>query len=107
MKCCRLCSQGSSKLEKAEILQMTVDHLKLLHAMGGKGGRSFYFVVIDACDFCRRVDFYTGNTCMCYSWDFQNCPVAEEEKSLCVFDNVGNLHQTTALKVKKTYEKSI
>ncbi|XP_038839907.1 hairy/enhancer-of-split related with YRPW motif-like protein, partial [Salvelinus namaycush] len=26
-----------SKLEKAEILQMTVDHLKLLHAMGGKG----------------------------------------------------------------------
>ncbi|KAK1804718.1 hypothetical protein P4O66_003569 [Electrophorus voltai] len=29
--------QGSSKLEKAEILQMTVDHLKLLHAIGGKG----------------------------------------------------------------------
>uniref|UniRef100_A0A8C9V1G5 Hes related family bHLH transcription factor with YRPW motif like n=1 Tax=Scleropages formosus TaxID=113540 RepID=A0A8C9V1G5_SCLFO len=29
--------QGSTKLEKAEILQMTVDHLKLLHAMGGKG----------------------------------------------------------------------
>ncbi|XP_037120710.1 hairy/enhancer-of-split related with YRPW motif-like protein [Syngnathus acus] len=29
--------QGSSKLEKAEILQMTVDHLKFLHAMGGKG----------------------------------------------------------------------
>ncbi|KAA0184703.1 hairy [Hyalella azteca] len=24
--------QGSAKLEKAEILQMTVDHLKLLHA---------------------------------------------------------------------------
>ncbi|XP_076005831.1 hairy/enhancer-of-split related with YRPW motif protein 1 [Genypterus blacodes] len=29
--------QGSAKLEKAEILQMTVDHLKLLHAAGGKG----------------------------------------------------------------------
>ncbi|XP_030638256.1 hairy/enhancer-of-split related with YRPW motif protein 1-like [Chanos chanos] len=29
--------QGSSKLEKAEILQMTVDHLKMLHAAGGKG----------------------------------------------------------------------
>uniref|UniRef100_A0A8C4QSX5 Hes-related family bHLH transcription factor with YRPW motif 1 n=1 Tax=Eptatretus burgeri TaxID=7764 RepID=A0A8C4QSX5_EPTBU len=29
--------QGSSKLEKAEILQMTVDHLKLLQATGGKG----------------------------------------------------------------------
>ncbi|XP_060906500.1 hairy/enhancer-of-split related with YRPW motif protein 1-like [Labrus mixtus] len=29
--------QGSAKLEKAEILQMTVDHLKLLHASGGKG----------------------------------------------------------------------
>ncbi|XP_043915849.1 hairy/enhancer-of-split related with YRPW motif protein 2-like isoform X2 [Protopterus annectens] len=28
--------QGSSKLEKAEILQMTVDHLKMLHATGGK-----------------------------------------------------------------------
>ncbi|XP_026854888.1 hairy/enhancer-of-split related with YRPW motif protein 1-like isoform X2 [Electrophorus electricus] len=29
--------QGSAKLEKAEILQMTVDHLKMLHATGGKG----------------------------------------------------------------------
>ncbi|KAL0985485.1 hypothetical protein UPYG_G00157490 [Umbra pygmaea] len=29
--------QGSSKLEKAEILQMTVDHLKMLHTSGGKG----------------------------------------------------------------------
>ncbi|KFW72845.1 Hairy/enhancer-of-split related with YRPW motif-like, partial [Pygoscelis adeliae] len=28
-------TQGSSKLEKAEILQMTVDHLKMLHATGG------------------------------------------------------------------------
>lgn len=26
--------QGSSKLEKAEILQLTVDHLKSLHAKG-------------------------------------------------------------------------
>ncbi|XP_013883511.1 hairy/enhancer-of-split related with YRPW motif-like protein [Austrofundulus limnaeus] len=42
--------QGSSKLEKAEILQMTVDHLKLLHAMGGKG----YF---DAC--ALAVDYRT------------------------------------------------
>lgn len=24
-------------MEKAEILQMTVDHLKMLHASGGKG----------------------------------------------------------------------
>eukprot|EP00062_Callorhinchus_milii_P026924 gi/632989616/ref/XP_007883743.1/ PREDICTED: hairy/enhancer-of-split related with YRPW motif protein 1-like [Callorhinchus milii] len=29
--------QGSTKLEKAEILQMTVDHLKILHTSGGKG----------------------------------------------------------------------
>uniref|UniRef100_A0A3Q3VQ26 Hes related family bHLH transcription factor with YRPW motif 1 n=1 Tax=Mola mola TaxID=94237 RepID=A0A3Q3VQ26_MOLML len=29
--------QGSAKLEKAEILQMTVDHLKMLHASGSKG----------------------------------------------------------------------
>ncbi|XP_053124767.1 hairy/enhancer-of-split related with YRPW motif-like protein isoform X2 [Hemicordylus capensis] len=28
--------QGSSKLEKAEILQMTVDHLRMLHATGGR-----------------------------------------------------------------------
>ncbi len=34
--------QGSSKMEKAEILQMTVDHLKLLHAMGGKGERRYW-----------------------------------------------------------------
>ena len=26
--------QGSAKLEKAEILQMTVDHLKMLHSKG-------------------------------------------------------------------------
>lgn len=26
--------QGSAKLEKAEILQLTVDHLKVLHAKG-------------------------------------------------------------------------
>lgn len=26
--------QGSAKLEKAEILQMTVDHLTMLHAKG-------------------------------------------------------------------------
>lgn len=26
--------QGSAKLEKAEILQLTVDHLKMLHAKG-------------------------------------------------------------------------
>ena len=32
--------QGSAKLEKAEILQMTVDHLKSLHS---KGLFSFYF----------------------------------------------------------------
>ncbi|XP_027631578.1 hairy/enhancer-of-split related with YRPW motif-like protein [Tupaia chinensis] len=29
--------QGSSKLEKAEVLQLTVDHLKMLHATGGTG----------------------------------------------------------------------
>ncbi|XP_050747430.1 hairy/enhancer-of-split related with YRPW motif protein 1 isoform X1 [Gymnogyps californianus] len=32
-----LTSLGSAKLEKAEILQMTVDHLKMLHTAGGKG----------------------------------------------------------------------
>lgn len=30
--------QGSAKLEKAEILQMTVDHLTMLHAKGKKRG---------------------------------------------------------------------
>uniref|UniRef100_A0A8C9AIM4 Hes related family bHLH transcription factor with YRPW motif like n=1 Tax=Prolemur simus TaxID=1328070 RepID=A0A8C9AIM4_PROSS len=34
---CLLYPQGSSKLEKAEVLQMTVDHLKMLHATGGTG----------------------------------------------------------------------
>ena len=32
-----LSPQGSAKLEKAEILQMTMDHLKMLHTAGGKG----------------------------------------------------------------------
>lgn len=34
-------TQGSSKLEKAEVLQMTVDHLKMLHATGGAGRDAF------------------------------------------------------------------
>lgn len=50
--------QGSSKLEKAEILQMTVDHLKLLHAVSGKG-LCFYFIhiFINECK-TNRVMFY-------------------------------------------------
>lgn len=42
IKCLFTCLpvQGSAKLEKAEILQMTVDHLKMLHASGGKGMNS-------------------------------------------------------------------
>ncbi|XP_038656575.1 hairy/enhancer-of-split related with YRPW motif protein 1-like [Scyliorhinus canicula] len=39
--------QGSSKLEKAEILQMTVDHLKLLHATGGKGYFDPHLLAVD------------------------------------------------------------
>lgn len=35
--------QGSSKLEKAEILQLTVDHLKSLHAKG-KYLQDIYFI---------------------------------------------------------------
>lgn len=35
--------QGSAKLEKAEILQMTVDHLKMLHTKG-KDPRVFLIV---------------------------------------------------------------
>jgi len=36
--------KGSAKLEKAEILQMTVDHLKMLHAAGGKGKNTFHLL---------------------------------------------------------------
>lgn len=36
--------QGSSKLEKAEILQLTVDHLKTLHA---KGELNIYFFLLE------------------------------------------------------------
>lgn len=39
--------QGSAKLEKAEILQMTVDHLKMLHASSGKGNRPFLWPLIN------------------------------------------------------------
>jgi len=33
--------QGSAKLEKAEILQLTVDHLKMIHAKGRKNHYSY------------------------------------------------------------------
>lgn len=39
--------QGSAKLEKAEILQMTVDHLKMLHAAGGKGYFDAHALALD------------------------------------------------------------
>ncbi|XP_061520712.1 hairy/enhancer-of-split related with YRPW motif protein 1 [Phycodurus eques] len=39
--------QGSAKLEKAEILQMTVDHLKMLHAAGGKGFFDAHALAVD------------------------------------------------------------
>ena len=39
--------QGSAKLEKAEILQLTVDHLKALHARGKLSNPPFY-----VCLFC-------------------------------------------------------
>jgi len=38
--------QGSAKLEKAEILQLTVDHLKMIHAKGKSLAYKSYFVVI-------------------------------------------------------------
>lgn len=42
-----LISKGSAKLEKAEILQMTVDHLKMLQATGGKGKeRTVSFLIL-------------------------------------------------------------
>nr|XP_015803762.2 hairy/enhancer-of-split related with YRPW motif protein 2 [Nothobranchius furzeri] len=39
--------QGSAKLEKAEILQMTVDHLKMLQATGGKGPLDVQVLALD------------------------------------------------------------
>ncbi|KAM6992841.1 hairy/enhancer-of-split related with YRPW motif protein 2 [Tautogolabrus adspersus] len=39
--------QGSAKLEKAEILQMTVDHLKVLQATGGKGYLDAHALALD------------------------------------------------------------
>ncbi|RXM32881.1 Hairy/enhancer-of-split related with YRPW motif protein 2 [Acipenser ruthenus] len=39
--------QGSAKLEKAEILQMTVDHLKMLQATGGKGFFDIHSLAMD------------------------------------------------------------
>ncbi|XP_070705946.1 hairy/enhancer-of-split related with YRPW motif protein 2 [Pempheris klunzingeri] len=39
--------QGSAKLEKAEILQMTVDHLKVLQAAGAKGYFDAHALALD------------------------------------------------------------
>ncbi|XP_034999267.2 hairy/enhancer-of-split related with YRPW motif protein 2 [Hippoglossus stenolepis] len=39
--------QGSAKLEKAEILQMTVDHLKMMQATGGKGYFDVHALALD------------------------------------------------------------
>lgn len=41
-----LISKGSAKLEKAEILQMTVDHLKMLQATGGKGTELIFVLLL-------------------------------------------------------------
>lgn len=42
--------QGSSKLEKAEILQLTVDHLKTLHAKG----KFHYFIQLKEEKCCKK-----------------------------------------------------
>ncbi|XP_026197890.1 hairy/enhancer-of-split related with YRPW motif protein 2 [Anabas testudineus] len=39
--------QGSAKLEKAEILQMTVDYLKMLQTTGGKGFFNAHILALD------------------------------------------------------------
>lgn len=49
--------QGSAKLEKAEILQMTVDHLKMLHAAGGKGSK--LLSILTYCKAIVNCDYYT------------------------------------------------
>lgn len=53
--------QGSAKLEKAEILQMTVDHLKMLHASGGKGNGwlflGFFCIFMSYSHLIRAVNF--------------------------------------------------
>lgn len=36
--------QGSAKLEKAEILQMTVEYVKMLHSKGKNKRHSHYYV---------------------------------------------------------------
>lgn len=46
--------QGSAKLEKAEILQMTVDHLTMLHAKG-KGEAGDDLVELVGTDLCLAV----------------------------------------------------
>lgn len=38
--------QGSAKLEKAEILQLTVDHLKMIHAKGKYCSFIIYFFLV-------------------------------------------------------------
>lgn len=41
-------------MEKAEILQMTVDHLKMLHTAGGKGKMGFFYLAWEG----RKMDHY-------------------------------------------------
>lgn len=53
--------QGSTKLEKAEILQMTVDHLKMLHAKGKEGKLVFIFLTCNV-----KTDWYIATNT--YLW---------------------------------------
>ncbi|XP_077447428.1 hairy/enhancer-of-split related with YRPW motif protein 1 isoform X1 [Stigmatopora argus] len=65
--------QGSAKLEKAEILQMTVDHLKMLHAAGSKGFFDAHALAMD----------YRGQ-------GFREC-LAETARYLSAMDNADPL----------------
>jgi hairy and enhancer of split related with YRPW motif len=49
--------QGSAKLEKAEILQLTVDHLKMLHAKGEQKIATF-----NQCTGYNRISFSVVNS---------------------------------------------
>lgn len=48
--------QGSAKLEKAEILQLTVDHLKTLHAKG----KNFVFLILVLKKKIKRISHQSG-----------------------------------------------
>lgn len=89
--------QGSAKLEKAEILQLTVDHLKTLHSKGELCFLSLFFIFFAAADFYLKITEPFYEVLWLQSRDEHNIHELKLSKNIIQVKNQNVLHQLMVL----------